>query len=60
LDTEDKLAAGPVSETRLKSAGSVVVTSKAMPAPIDGDRQIHPRRALPLVPERSDTEADEK
>jgi hypothetical protein len=38
-------------ETRLKSAGNVVVTYKDAPAEPPEGKRIHPRRPLPRVPE---------
>jgi hypothetical protein len=40
-----------VAETRLPSAGEVVVEHHDTPPPGPPEKQIHPRRPLPLVPE---------
>jgi hypothetical protein len=45
-----------VSEVPLRSSGEVIVTPKEAPArPLD-DKQIHPRRPLPLVPDAPSTD----
>jgi hypothetical protein len=38
------------AESRLESSGEVVVQHYATPPKGPGDKQIHPRRPLPLVP----------
>lgn len=46
--------AGPVKKpTRLESSGEVVVQHHTTPSKGPPDKQIHPRRPLPLVPERA-------
>jgi hypothetical protein len=42
-----------VTTTRLKSAGEVVVEHHETPPPGPLDKQIHPRRTLPLVPDKA-------
>jgi hypothetical protein len=42
---------GELDETRLESAGEVVVTHYTTPPKTRPDKSIHPRRPLPPVPE---------
>jgi hypothetical protein len=48
-ESKDK-STGQAAETRLKSAGEIVVEHHDTPPPGPADKQIHPRRRLPLVP----------
>jgi hypothetical protein len=47
-------------ETRLESAGEVAVTYSATPPKGPPDKQIHPRRSLPEIPEAPPRERDRK
>jgi len=46
-------------ETRLESAGEVVVIHHKTPPKGPADKRIHPRRPLPLVPKAPPKPADE-
>jgi len=51
---------GQPQETRLESAGQVVVTYGATPPKGPPNKQIHPRRRLPEVPTAPPAERDRK
>jgi hypothetical protein len=58
-ETEKTKAASKPSdlgEIELKPAGDTVVTAKDLPAKAAGNKRIHPRRPLPLVPDAPDEE----
>jgi hypothetical protein len=50
----------PVAEIQLKPKGAVVVKTSPKPAPGPAGLKIHARRPLPAVPDRADTDSDEK
>jgi hypothetical protein len=43
-------SSGQVAETRLKPSGQIVVEHHSTPPVGPADKQIHPRRRLPIVP----------
>lgn len=47
------IASERVATAKLKSSGEVVVEHHDAPPPGPLDKQIHPRRPLPIVPDRS-------
>jgi hypothetical protein len=55
-----KAVPSPAPETRLESAGQVVVTYGVAPPKGPPDQQIHPRRRLADVPDAPPRKRDEK
>lgn len=57
--TQDKDS--QVSDVRLKPGGQVQVTPTEKPTEPPADKKIHPRRPLPLIPEKSsNSETDDR
>jgi hypothetical protein len=55
-----KQARAPAAESLLKPAGTVVISPKPSPSPGPPDLTIHPRRPLPIVPDRDAATRDDK
>jgi hypothetical protein len=51
---------GQAPDARLESAGQVAVTYSATPPKGPPDKQIHPRRRLPEVPDAPPRQRDQK
>ena len=51
--------AAKTNTTRLKPVGVTIVRHQDLPPAVEEDKEIHPRRPLPLVPEHRETGSPE-